>query len=93
MNACYALEPTSLKTRWQVLQRTNVQSDRVPGCAGLRKKDFVTLAVDICQGEKQERIAQMWVVARLVFNIALYLPTISRLKCLINMEMLQKFKI
>ena len=48
MNACYALEPTSMKTRWQVC--------RVPmfsrtGCAGLSKKGFVKLAVDVCQGE------------------------------------------
>ena len=49
MNACYALEPTSKKTRWQVF--------RVPmfswtECAGLCKEGFVTLAVDVCQGEK-----------------------------------------
>ena len=39
------------------------------GCAGLRKKGFVIVAVDVCQGEKQVRIAQMCVVAGLVFNI------------------------
>ena len=37
MNACYALEPTSIKTRWQgrvpMLSRT--------GCACLRKKGFI----------------------------------------------------
>ena len=29
MNACYALEPTRMKTTWQVLESTNVQSERV----------------------------------------------------------------
>ena len=50
MNACYALEPTRMKTRWQVICRVPMFSGR--GCAGLRKKGFVTLAVDVCQGEK-----------------------------------------
>ena len=49
MNACYALEPTRMKTRWQVC-RVPMFSRR--GCAGLRKKGFVTLAVDVCQAEK-----------------------------------------
>ena len=49
MDACYALEPTSMKQdgrfyRVPMFSRT--------GCAGLRKKGFVTLAVDVCQGEK-----------------------------------------
>ena len=91
MNACYALEPTRMKTRWQVICRVPMFSGR--GCAGLRKKGFVTLAVDVCKGEKQVRIAYMWVVAGLLFDIVLYLLSISRSRCLINIEILQKFKI
>ena len=46
MNACYFLEPTGIKTRWQVLWRTNAQSDWVQGQIG---KFFVTLAAVVCQ--------------------------------------------
>ena len=46
MNACYALEPTSMKTRWQVFVEYQCSVGHT-GCAGLRKKGFVTLAVDV----------------------------------------------
>ena len=46
MNACYALEPTRMKTRWQVLFCSVGEGVQVY----VRK--VVTLAVNVCQEEK-----------------------------------------
>ena len=117
MNACYFIEPTGMKTRWQVLQSTNArmkemlfevrgsylhfitnaQSDRVQGyigkffvtfnsCSCLPTRKTGTHCVDVGSGLKNV------VQVGLVFDVVLYLPNISRSRCLMNKEILQKFQ-
>ena len=60
MNVCYALEPTRMKTRWQVLLSTNVKSERVCrfteerfcyiGCRCLPRRKIGSHCVDVGSG-------------------------------------------
>jgi len=84
MNTCYALEPTSMKTRWQVLlSRT--------GCAGLRRKGFCYISCSCLPARKigthcidvGSALKNNVVQAGLVFDVVLY-SGISRSGYLIN---------
>ena len=59
------------------------------GMQGYEGKFFVTLAVVVCQQEKYVHIGSALknvVRAGLVFDVVLYLPSTSRLRCLIDTE-------
>ena len=71
------------------------------GCAGLRQKGFCYISCSCLPRRKigmhcidvDSALKNNIVQAALVFDVVLYLPSISRLRCLINIEILQKFKI
>jgi len=52
MNACYALQPTSIKTLDGRFCRTQYQFSVRQGVQGYKGKFFVTLAVVVCQQDK-----------------------------------------
>ena len=71
------------------------------GCAGLLRKVFCYIScsclpiskISMHRIDLHSALKSNVVQPGLVFDVVLYLPTISRPRCLINAEILQKFKI
>ena len=101
MNACYFLEPTSMKTLYENKMAGFVENQcSVRQGVGLNRKVFCYMSCSCLPTRKigthcvdvGSALKNNVVQAGLVFDVVLYLPNLSRSRYLINKEILQNLK-